>query len=120
MYFASSVSIKTSLILLYYRVFGVVRWFRYVLAAVWTIVLLYFIVCLFVGVFECNPVAFFWDKSIANGTCINQNQFYRWNGVANLLIDFVIWMLTLPLVWRLHLSLRQKLSLSFVLVLGLL
>ena len=120
LYYATAVSVKTSLILLYYRIFGVVRWFRYLLAAMFAIVLQYFIVCLFVAVFECKPVAFYWDKSIENGTCINQKQFYRWNGVANLLIDFLVWMLTLPLVWRLHLSLRQKLSLSFVLVLGLL
>ncbi|KAI4168742.1 MAG: hypothetical protein LQ343_006178 [Gyalolechia ehrenbergii] len=120
MYFASAVSIKTSLILLYYRIFGVVRWFRWLLAAVWAVVLLYFIVCLFVAVFECSPVAYYWDKSIESGTCINQNQFYRWNGVANLLIDFAIWSLTLPVVWRLHLSTRQRLSLSFVFLLGLL
>ncbi|KAI4276013.1 MAG: hypothetical protein LQ337_002788 [Flavoplaca oasis] len=120
MYLATAVSVKTSLLLLYYRIFGVVRWFRYLLAAVWAIVLLYFIICLFVAVFECKPVAFYWDKSIENGTCIDQKRFYRWNGVSNLLIDFLIWMLTLPLVWRLHLSLRQKLSLSFVLILGLL
>ncbi|KAL8837395.1 MAG: hypothetical protein Q9176_005701 [Flavoplaca citrina] len=119
-YYATAVSVKTSLILLYYRIFGVVRWFRYLLAAMWAIVLQYFIVCLYVAVFECKPVAFYWDKSIANGTCIDQKRFYRWNGVANLLIDFLVWMLTLPLVWRLQLSLRQKLSLSFVLILGLL
>ncbi|KAL9595709.1 MAG: hypothetical protein Q9219_006275 [cf. Caloplaca sp. 3 TL-2023] len=120
MYFASAVSIKTSLILLYYRIFGVVRWFRWLLAAVWAAVFLYFVVCLFVAVFECSPVAYYWDKSIKNGSCINQNQFYRWNGVANLLIDFAIWSLTLPVVWHLRLSFRQKLSLSFVFVLGLL
>ncbi|KAL8853013.1 MAG: hypothetical protein Q9221_002161 [Calogaya cf. arnoldii] len=119
-YFASGASIKTSLILLYYRIFGVVRWFRLLLAAVGAIVLLYFVVCLFVAVFECKPVAFYWDKSIENGTCIDQNQFYRWHGVANLLIDFLIWSLTLPVVWRLHMTLRQKLSLSFVFLLGLL
>ncbi|KAL9027104.1 MAG: hypothetical protein Q9196_004326 [Gyalolechia fulgens] len=68
MYFASAVSIKTSLILLYYRIFGVVRWFRWLLAAVWAVVLLYFIVCLFVAVFECSPVAYYWDKSIKSGT----------------------------------------------------
>lgn len=120
MYFASAVSIKTSLILLYYRIFGVVRWFRWLLATVLAIVVLYFIVCLFVAVFECSPVSFYWDKTIETGSCINQNQFYRWNGVANLLIDFTIWSLTLPVVWQLHLSMRQRLSLSFVFVLGLL
>ena len=54
------------------------------------------------------------------GHCINQNSFYRWNAVANLLIDFIIWTLTLPVIWTLSLSRRQKWSLSGVLALGLL
>ena len=120
LYFASAAAIKTSLLLLYFRIFGVIRWFRILLAAVWAIVVLYFVVNTFVAVFKCSPVEFLWDKSIKGGTCINENQFYRWNGFANLLIDFVIWSLTLPVIWRLNLNARQKLSLSAIFLLGLL
>lgn len=119
-YFSSSLAFKTSLILLYYRIFGVIRWFRWTLAAAWTIVLLYFIVDLIVAIFECTPVAYYWDKTIKGGTCINQDQFYRWNGVANLLIDFMILTLSIPMIWRLNLAYRQKLSLSGIFLLGLL
>ena len=119
MYFSSAVFIKTSLILLYYRIFGVIRWFRWLLVAVEAVVVLYFIVCVLVAVLECNPVAYYWDKSIPDGSCIDQNQFYRWNGVANLLIDFVTWSLTLPVIWYLKLNTRQKVSLSAVFLLGL-
>jgi len=90
------------------------------LAAAWTVVLLYFVVNLLVAIFECTPVAFYWDKSITGGTCINQNQFYRWNGVANLLIDFMILTLSIPMIWRLNLAFRQKVSLSGIFLLGLL
>ncbi|KAL6714198.1 hypothetical protein ACLMJK_008693 [Lecanora helva] len=120
LYFSTAVAIKTSLILLYYRIFGVMRWFRWVLAIAWIISALYFIVDLFVAIFECKPVAYYWDFSIKGGTCINENQFYRWNGVANLLIDFMIWSLTLPVIWRLQLNVKQKLQLSCVFLLGLL
>ena len=120
MYFASAVAIKTSLILLYYRIFGIIRWFRWLLAAVWSIVVLYFVVCVLVAVFECRPVQFYWNKSIQAGRCIDQNQFYRWNGVANLLIDFAIWTLPMPVIWTLNLDRRQKWSLSAVFLLGLL
>ena len=113
-------AIKTSLILLYYRIFGVVRWFRWLLAVAWSIVLLYYVIALFVAVFECTPVPFYWDKNIKGGTCIDQNSFYRWNGVANLLIDFMILSLTMPMVWRLKLEIRQKISLSSIFLLGLL
>lgn len=120
LYFSSAVAIKTSLLLLYYRIFGVVRWFRWLLAVAWTIVLLYYVIALFIAIFECTPVAYYWNKSIAGGTCINQNRFYRWNGVANLLIDFMILSLTLPMVWRLNLEIRQKISLSCIFLLGML
>ncbi|KAL9024698.1 MAG: hypothetical protein Q9196_006322, partial [Gyalolechia fulgens] len=90
----------------------------YKLLGAWIIVILYFLVDFFVAVFECKPVAFFWDKSIQGGTCIDQNQFFRWNGVANLLIDFMILTLTMPLIWRLNLKSRQKASLSAVFLLG--
>ncbi|KAL8999884.1 MAG: hypothetical protein Q9188_005790 [Gyalolechia gomerana] len=63
---------------------------------------------------------FKWDKSIKGGTCINQDKFYRLNGIANLLIDFMLWSLTLPVVWRLNLNFRQKLSVSGIFLLGLL
>ena len=120
LYFSTAAAIKTSLILLYFRLFGVIRWFRWVLAFTEVIVALYFIVDLFVAIFECKPVAFYWDTSIKGGKCIDENQFYRWNGVANLLIDFIIWSLTLPVIWHLHLNIRQKLSLSGIFLLGLL
>ncbi|KAI4218473.1 MAG: hypothetical protein LQ349_008701 [Xanthoria aureola] len=122
MYFTSAVFLKTSLILLYYRIFGVVRWFRWLLAVVWVAILLYFVISSFVTVFNCRPIAFYWDKSITNGACIEENPLLqvKWIGVANLIIDFAVWSLSLPMVWRLHLSWRQKLSLSFVFLIGLL
>ena len=122
MYFTSAVFLKTSLILLYYRIFGVIRWFRWLLAVVWVAILLYFVISLFVTVFNCRPIALYWDKSITNGACIEENPtiLVKWIGLANLLIDFVVWSLSLPMVWRLHLSWRQKLSLSFVFLIGLL
>ena len=84
------------------------------------LVILYTIVDLFVAVFECRPVAFYWDKTIEGGSCIDQAAFYRWNGVANLLIDFIIWSLTLPVIWRLQLNVKQRLSLTAVFLLGML
>ena len=118
MYYSTSVTFKTSLILLYYRLFGVVRWFRRVLIFAETTVACYFFVCLFVAIFECKPVSFYWNKNIPGGSCINQTAFYRWNGVGNLLIDLMILSLTFPMVWRLQISFRQKLTLSGIFALG--
>ena len=81
--------------------------------------LCYFIISTLLSIFECHPVAFFWDKSIQGGSCINQKQSYRWNSVMNLLLDFGIWSLAFPMVWCMQLNRRQKLSVSAFLSLGM-
>ena len=99
------------------------RIFHYALIATWGIVASYFIACVFTAIFECHPVSYYWDKSTgpgghANVSCIDETQFYRWNGVANLLIDLLILSLSLPMIWRLNIPLRQKASLTAIFLLG--
>ena len=120
LYFSTSVAFKTSLILLYDRIFGLIRCYRYVLTLAESIVACYFLACVVAAVLECTPVSYYWDKSIRGGSCIDGTQFYRWNGVANLLIDFMILSITFPMVWGLNISLRQKVTLSGVFALGIL
>ncbi|KAL9602214.1 MAG: hypothetical protein Q9179_002618 [Wetmoreana sp. 5 TL-2023] len=119
LYLTYAVTIKTSLLLHYYRLFGVVRWYRFILLVAWVIVFLYWIVDVFVAIFECKPVAFYWDMSIKGGTCMDRNAFYRWSGVSNSLIDFLILSLPLPMIWRLGLPRMEKVSLSGIFLLGL-
>lgn len=118
LYFATACAIKTSLILLYYRLFGIVRWFRGLLAGMWLLVVGYFVADTLVAIFECTPIGYYWDKGIKGGYCIDQDAFYRWNGVANLLIDFSILVLPMMMVWRLKLDVRSKITLSGVFLLG--
>ena len=63
-------------------------------------------------------MSYYWDKSIRGGTCIDETQFYRWTGVANLLIDLLILSLSVPMIWRLNLPDRQKASLTTIFLLG--
>ncbi|MDI1490430.1 MAG: hypothetical protein OHK93_001633 [Ramalina farinacea] len=119
LYFTCAMAIKTSLLLLYYRIFSVVTWFRHLLLGAFVVCALYFLIDAFVAIFECTPVAFYWNHTIEGGHCINQTAFYRWNGVANLLIDFGVLGLTMPMIWRLNLATRQKISLSLIFLLGL-
>lgn len=117
LYYCTSMAFKTSLILLYYRKFGVIRGFRYTLVIAEFVVASYFIACTLVAIFECRPVPYHWNKNIP-GTCINQLRYYQWSGVANLLVDFMILSLTFPMVWRLKISFRQKITLSSIFLLG--
>ena len=116
-YICASMAVKTSLILLYYRIFGVARGFRYTLIVAQSVVASYFLANLFVAIFQCKPVSYSCDKKIS-GTCINQVQFDRWNGIANMLTDLLILSLTFPMVWRLKIAFRQKITLTGIFLLG--
>ena len=82
--------------------------------------IVHFVISFFVTLFECRPIEFYWDKSIRRGTCIDQMSFYRWNGAINLVMDILVWSLTLPVIWRMNSSTRQKGSLTAIFLLGLL
>ena len=117
-YFICSFSFKTSLLLLYYRVFGVSDGFRKAVIVAWILVLCYFIADVLAAIFECNPVSFYWDQSIPGGRCVNTVAFYRWNGVAGACMDLMILTLTIPMIWRLSLRTSQKLQLTAVFTIG--
>ncbi|KAJ5651920.1 hypothetical protein N7507_009346 [Penicillium longicatenatum] len=108
---------KTSLLLLYHRIFGVVRGFRWALWAAGAIVIAWCIASTLGVIFGCWPISKLWDPSLP-GRCINIGAFGRWTGVANLLIDVLILCLPYPMAWRLQTSVRQKVILSGMFLMG--
>ncbi|KAJ5820243.1 hypothetical protein N7474_005834 [Penicillium riverlandense] len=116
-YFLNAVFTKAALLLLYYRIFGVVKHFRWALCATWFLVIGYFIACTIVSIAECLPVAKFWNPS-GPGSCIDMVAFFRWNGVTNLILDVLVLCLPFPMAWRLQMTTRQKLILTGIFMLG--
>ncbi len=120
MYFTTTATIKASLLLLYYRYFGISRPFRIVLYVSASV-----IVCWYLGVFiasllQCVPMAAFWDRSIKNAKCMSIAQFSSATGITNLLTDFIILCLPMPMVWTLHTNKTQKITLTGIFLLGFL
>ena len=118
-YFSNAVLTKMSLLFLYQRIFGVVRPFRIALLAAGFCVIGYWIACTILAFTACHPLARNWDKTVP-GTCVDLIAFFRWNGICNLIIDFMILMLPMPMVWRLKITIKQKVVLSGMFALGLL
>ncbi|KAI1419682.1 hypothetical protein F5Y12DRAFT_793006 [Xylaria sp. FL1777] len=108
---------KTTILLLYLRLFRIHRWFRittYVLIAyIW----LWGISEVIVAISQCTPIAYQWDKSL-HGHCIDQLAYYRWVSVPNVIHDVVMLILPLPIIWTLQMDVRQKLALSGVFLIG--
>jgi hypothetical protein len=116
-YFTNAVFTKASLLLLYYRIFGVIKAFRWALYAAGLLVVGYYIACVITSIAGCSPVNKFWDPSVP-GNCINQVEFFRYNGVANMLLDVVVLCLPYPMAWRLQTTARQKFILTGLFLLG--
>lgn len=76
------------------------------------------IAIVFTATFQCSPVAYAWDKTIRGGTCINEQAYYRYISLPNVITDAVMLVLPLPLVWRLHTSLSQKIGLTVIFLTG--
>lgn len=117
LYFTNAVFTKTSLLLLYHRIFGVIKGFRLALWASGSLVIAYYIACVITSIAGCSPVSKFWDPSVP-GKCISQVVFFRYNGVGNMLLDVLILCLPYPMAWRLQTTARQKLILSGMFLLG--
>lgn len=93
------------------------REFCYALWISGAIIVSYFIACTIVCIAGCQPVSYFWNKN-QPGKCIDEVNFFRWNGITNMLLDFLVLCLPLSMTWQIRASFRQKLIISSIFLLG--
>ncbi|KAL8675378.1 MAG: hypothetical protein Q9168_000209 [Polycauliona sp. 1 TL-2023] len=114
---ASIPIIKISILLLYIRIFGSLRYFRILAYSIGIFSICWAITVILVCSFQCRPIQYIWDRSI-KGTCINTTLAFIINSAPNVLTDFVLLVLPLPAVWNLHTTKAQKFSLTVIFLLG--
>ena len=112
-------SVKISIILLYYSLFGATRDRKFeitllILGILW--------LCLaFVGtvtmIFQCWPVKLSWSSNHAN-QCLNLEKLIISLTLFSIPLNFATLVAPLPLVWKLHLTKRRKLVIGLLFVLG--
>jgi hypothetical protein len=108
---------KISIALLYKRIFGNTRWFRYVTVFVMCITAMYCCASVLVTIFQCTPVPRVFNKAIA-GTCIDTSEFYYANAGFSIATDLILLFIPMPLVYQLQIPKIQKVALMFVFALG--
>ena len=59
----------------------------------------------------CTPVAFFWDRSIEGGHCINFTALWFSFSIFSIVTDLAIFVLPIPVLWNLQLPRKQKMGL---------
>lgn len=85
-------------------------------------VLVYFAACSFMLLLQCRPLSLYWHILVlpkgTGGTCANEGDLILPSGIINALIDFVILIIPLRTVLRLHLRWSQKLQVLAVFMAG--
>lgn len=82
------------------------------------VVALYGVWGLFGSIFLCFPVRFFWDRTIPGGKCLNQFAIWFSNATMNIVQDFIILLLPMPVLRKLDIPRKQKRVLMVIFALG--
>jgi len=109
--------IKLTFLFQYYRIVAQVRKLRLFYVGMMIVIGGWQAAQCFLILFACFPVERFWDKSIP-GTCFMNAAGQDLNAIGNIVTDFVVLILPLPVLLRLSLRPAQKWSLVGVFCLG--
>ncbi|KAI0410957.1 hypothetical protein F5X98DRAFT_384561 [Xylaria grammica] len=67
----------------------------------------------------CRPLAYQWDKSIPGGVCGSFFQSYYSTHIIIFITDFALALLPVPVLWKLKMEPRKKISVALMFALGL-
>ena len=101
---------------LYLRIF-IAKYFQFLCYGCLGVVAIWAVGSTFATIFQCWPVAAFWDKSV-NARCTDSDAFWYAYGITNIITDAVIFALPVREITKLHLPRREKIGLLFVFALG--
>ncbi|KAJ5081747.1 hypothetical protein NUU61_010011 [Penicillium alfredii] len=109
--------IKISILMFYRRIFGMnwMTWACLFCACGWMIGSTIAVLT------ACQPIAYFWTSTVNPYSGHERYNFYYYyigNGAANVVTDFLILLVPLPIVWRLHMRTIQKVMVCSVFLLG--
>ncbi|KAL8997507.1 MAG: hypothetical protein Q9188_006310 [Gyalolechia gomerana] len=116
-YCTSVVFPKLSILAMYLRLFPVKKVYRYSIFVLMFIITTNGIAGIFTSGLSCRPLATRWKPELG-GECINVTYYWRYISLANIISDVAMLILPLPVVWNLHVSLPQKLSLTILFLTG--
>lgn len=109
--------IKLSLLTMYAGIFPQ-RKFQWALWCTAFLILSWVIYGSLTGILQCVPVQALWDMSITDAYCIQYGTVVIAAGVQNILLDFIILTLPVPMIWRLSMSRQKKRMLIFTFAMG--
>lgn len=100
---------------------GMWSWYRWLVWAVLWLVWVYTTIFFVRNLQLCTPLAKFWDLKIKDGSCTHPlvyAQFGQANSGLNIFTDMALAVIPVPIIWRIKLPVRVRLTLIGVLSLG--
>lgn len=97
---------KVAILIFYLRI-NPDRKFRWAVFAVLFITIGFMVALCFSLIFECRPIAKFWNP-LLQGTCVRVSNLYLANGILNVVADFLVLLVPIPMLVKLHVSYNQK------------
>lgn len=111
-------AIKASILDLYIKIFRN-RSFVRVCYAYLALQVLWVIGAILNTVLMCRPLAFWWDKTIPGGKCGSLLKSYYAAHIIIFILDFGLAMLPVPILIRLQMDTKRKISVIFMFSIGL-
>lgn len=108
--------VKISILLLYRRLFNNRRFRQCVWFGIGFLAIL-LVSTLLATIFTCVPIRGFWDTTV-QARCINAITFYWSYTIANVVTDFYLLLVPIPMLWSLKISPRQKIGVALLFMLG--
>ncbi|KAK4186371.1 hypothetical protein QBC35DRAFT_387350 [Podospora australis] len=117
--------VKVSLLVFYLRV-DPRKWMRYTIWFIMFTVIGLTVATALICIFECWPPATYWDVAAqlsgeAASKCMDisrRQTFFEANGIINIVQDTAIYLLPIPMFWKLQVPKRQKAALLFLFCIG--
>ncbi|CAG8949283.1 hypothetical protein HYFRA_00004908 [Hymenoscyphus fraxineus] len=120
MYFSHIATMKLPVLFFYWKIFPHSR-IKYLIWATVLFVFVYGTTFIFLGIFQCSPISFFWTNwdGEHEGKCFNSNAMTWANAGIGIALD--IWMLALPMqqVFKLNLHWKKKIGVAMMFSVGL-
>ncbi|KAJ5087142.1 hypothetical protein N7456_010758, partial [Penicillium angulare] len=114
----AQVFVKVSIVIFLRRLLDCLEHFRPFATAVIILVVAWGVTALMGNTFQCWPVQYFWIKHI-HGRCMpGQNTFFMIIGSLSVVGDVLILCLPLPIVWKLHTPIQQKIEMTLMFSIG--
>ena len=120
-YSIESLLIKVAILLQYLRVLVPLKTRNLMFWACHALIWLNFIfysIFFFLVLFACKPVRRYWNPWI-EGSCIDGDKLNAFASSFIATSDILILILPQPLIWRLHMTLKRKIALSAVFLVGI-